>query len=403
MELHTLVQAFLFPDDSAGLVVEPYDLVETELCRIPGSIRVRSDQWRISASFLAFVYGGIPGVAFEIVDDPKAIPETFNLWSYPLRNMEEEKEAATVKADVKIKSIESMVSRNGKAPPCDSLKTENVLGLDWQTRISLLEVMHSRKYSPRPIKAYCGYIDGFLQYVQNPPKAASESDLTCFLSFLEKSRSASASTLNLAISAVRFFYTAVLRLPMATGRKRPKADRRLPMVLSKSEVLKIIDSTDSMKHKAMLMLAYCGGLRVSEIVNLKLGDLDPDRRTIYIRRSKGRKDRYTLLSDSAWSVVTAYIKQDKPRLWLFEGRSPGFQLTVRTVQSVFYSACVHAGIPKRVSIHSLRHSFATHLLESGTDLRYIQTLLGHSSPNTTAVYTHVAKRDFLKIRSPLDE
>ena len=185
-------------------------------------------------------------------------------------------------------------------------------------------------------------------------------------------------------------------------RRRPKGDRRLPVVLSREEILRVVGAVPSLKHRAMLLLAYSGGLRVSEIVNLHPQDLDRDRHTIYIRAAKGRKDRYTLLSDIAWAAVEKYVRSERPRSWLFEGRTPGYRLSIRAVQGAFYSACRRAKIGKRVSMHTLRHSFATHLLESGTDLRYIQTLLGHADPGTTAVYTHVAKRDFLHIRSPLD-
>ena len=364
MDLTAIIEAFLLPDGSAALVAFPCEAAADELCRIPGALRVRRDQWRVSSVYLAYLYRGLPGIKLEIADEASAIPEAFDPWTRP--------------------------------PQPD-------IGLDWNDRVSLLTAMRALKYSPKTIKAYLRYVGEFVRFAQKPAREGTDADLTRYLAYLETSRSASASTLNLAISAVRFFYTKIIKLPLASERKRPRADRRLPVVLSKNEVLQIIDSTKNLKHKAILMLAYCGGLRVSEIVNLKPEDLDPDRRTIYIRKAKGRKDRYTLLSDKAWTIVDEYVKTCRPQCWLFEGYSPGFKLTIRTVQSVFYAACLHSGIAKRVSIHSLRHSFATHLLESGTDIRYIQSLLGHTSPKTTAIYTHVARRDFLRIHSPLDE
>ena len=398
----TIVEAFLLPDGSAGIVVRPFRRIETILSGIPGALRVRMDHWRISSCFLAYIYRGIPFVELRIADENQRIPEAFSLWTdspvrpegYELKaGSEEERSADAV--------VNTAHPKNSQTRFPDG--SAESIGLNGQAWRMLRAAMCSRKYSPKTVRAYCRYVKEFLDYIGKPPKEGTETDVTQFLAHLEKTRKASASTLNLAISSIRFFYKTVLGLQIATERKRPKADRRLPLVLSKNEVRRLINSLQNCKHKSMLMLAYCGGLRVSEIVDLRIHDLDPERRTIYIRRAKGRKDRYTLLSDAAWSVVSAYVEAERPQYWLFEGRSPGTRLTIRTVQSVFYSACEKAGLSKHVSIHSLRHSFATHLLESGTDIRYIQTLLGHSSPTTTAVYTHVARRDFLKIRSPLDE
>ncbi len=359
----------LLSDGSAGLEVRPPGAARAVLGDIPGSLHVREHLWRIPQAFLAFAHSGVPGLRLEFAPEGAPAPEAFSLWN----------------------------GTEGRAGTGTASS-----GLDGSGKIALLSAMRSRKYSPRTAQSYYHYVDEFLRFAGKPPRQVTDADLTAYLARLETGRKASAATLNLAISAVRFFYTAVLGLPLALRRRRPKGDRRLPMVLSKPEILRIVDALPGLKHRAMLLLAYSGGLRVSEIVNLRHEDLDRDRHTIYIRAAKGRKDRYTLLSDKAWEAVESYVRTERPRYWLFEGRTPGYRLSVRTVQGVFYSACRRAKIGKRVSIHALRHSFATHLLESGTDLRYIQTLLGHSSPSTTAVYTHVAKGDFLRIRSPLD-
>jgi len=183
---------------------------------------------------------------------------------------------------------------------------------------------------------------------------------------------------------------------------RPPKDKKLPDVLSKNEVIKILNSLKNKKHRALLFLTYSAGLRVSEVVNLKLKDIDSERMLVHIRKAKGSKDRYSLLSKLALKELRNYAKDQKLKDWLFPGRKEGKHLSTRSAQKIFKRACKMANIKKEVSIHSLRHSFATHLLENGTDLRYIQELLGHSSSKTTEIYTHVTKKDFLNITSPLD-
>ncbi len=184
--------------------------------------------------------------------------------------------------------------------------------------------------------------------------------------------------------------------------KRPKKDRKLPAVLSREEISKLLSSIANVKHKAILMLTYSAGLRVSEVVKLKLEDIDTERKLIHIRGAKGRKDRYTILSDVAMNTLKLYIESYHPENWLFPSKEDNSYITVRTVQRIFEDACNKAEIKKDVTVHSLRHSFATHLLESGIDLRYIQELLGHKSSKTTEIYTHVSNRDLGKIQSPLD-
>jgi site-specific recombinase XerD len=184
--------------------------------------------------------------------------------------------------------------------------------------------------------------------------------------------------------------------------KRPKKDKKLPVVLSQKEVFRILSLVTNIKHRTILMLIYSGGLRIGEAVKLRVEDIDPERKLIYIKSAKGRKDRYTILSDVALKTAQKYFDLYKPQRWLFPGSRPDKHITTRTVQAIFEDACKNAGITKDVSPHSLRHSFATHLLESGIDLRYIQELLGHKSSKTTERYTHVSNKDLSKIKSPLD-
>ncbi len=186
--------------------------------------------------------------------------------------------------------------------------------------------------------------------------------------------------------------------------KRPRKDKKFPVVLSKEEeVANILSSVDNIKHKAILMLIYSAGLRVGEVIKLKTEDIDSQRMLIHVKGAKGRKDRYSLLSESALKTLRKYWKQHKPVKWLFHGPNKEKYITIRTAQRIFEMACKRGGIKKEVTIHSLRHSFATHLLESGVDLRYIQEILGHKSSKTTEIYTHVTNTNLAKIRNPLDQ
>jgi site-specific recombinase XerD len=267
---------------------------------------------------------------------------------------------------------------------------------------NLLKELQSRKYSRKTIKSYFYYNKEFHTFCGKPVNLVEYQDVLDFLSHLSQNRSYSEAGVNLAISALKFFYGHILNKNFIFDKKRPKKNKRLPNVLNTEEVINTLNALTNIKHRTILTLAYSGGLRVSEITNLRPEDIDPVRKVIYIRRAKGRKDRYTLLSDKAFALLSKYIDIYKPGKWLFEGQYPGRPISIRTAEKIFKNACRSAGIAKDVSIHCLRHSFATHLLENGTDIRYIQELLGHASSKTTEIYTHVARRDFLKIKSPLD-
>ncbi|GHT52503.1 hypothetical protein FACS1894106_1360 [Spirochaetia bacterium] len=183
---------------------------------------------------------------------------------------------------------------------------------------------------------------------------------------------------------------------------RPRQDKQLPGILSRSEVKQILDSEKNPKHRLLLMLAYSSGLRVSEVVALKREHIDINRLLLLVRAGKGRKDRYSILSRKTAEYIKEYYSVYEINDWLFPGQPSGKHLSIRSAQYVFDKAIRKAEICKDVSIHNLRHTFATHLLENGTDIRYIQGLLGHNSLRTTERYTHVAKRSILKIQSPLD-
>jgi site-specific recombinase XerD len=208
--------------------------------------------------------------------------------------------------------------------------------------------------------------------------------------------------MNLAISAIRFFYKRVFKNDIVSDQRRPRHDKNLPMVLSRTEIDKILNMENNIKHRLLLMLAYSSGLRVSEVVALKREHIDISRGIIHVKRGKGRKDRLTILSEKAACLFTEYCSLYDIQTWLFPGQPATHPLTIRSAQKIFDKAVHRAEILKKTSIHSLRHTFATHLLENGTDIRYIQSLLGHSSLRTTERYTHIAKGSVLKIQSPLD-
>ncbi len=183
---------------------------------------------------------------------------------------------------------------------------------------------------------------------------------------------------------------------------RPKKQKKLPTVLSSEEVSKILNELKNEKHQAIMYLIYSSGLRIGEAINLRVTDIDSQRMLIRVRQGKGRKDRYTVLSQVALEVLRKYSKKYRPFDWLFPGGDIGSHISERTVQKIFERAKESAGIKKEATVHTLRHSFATHLLEGGTDLRFIQELLGHSSSKTTEIYTHVTERSVRSIQSPLD-
>lgn len=210
---------------------------------------------------------------------------------------------------------------------------------------------------------------------------------------------------NQAISALRFLAAEVFKQPSEqTKYIRPKKEKKLPYVLSELEVLRVIQAPTNLKHRTMLYLAYASGLRVSEVVRLKTTDIDPERGILRVRQGKGKKDRPTLLSQTAWEMIQKYVDAElrSTSMWLFPGQHPRSHLHERSLQKVFKEALLTSGVMKQVGIHVLRHSFATHLLENGTDLRYIQELLGHANPSTTERYTHVSTKNLKRIQSPLD-
>ena len=271
-----------------------------------------------------------------------------------------------------------------------------------QWQLKLEEALRSRKYSPQTRRSYQYYNRLLCNTIQKSPDEIRQEDITHFLALVERDKEYSASSINLAISAIKFFYREMMKDNSIQERHRPRHDARLPQVLSQDEIGKILAMENNPKHRLLLMLAYSSGLRVSEVVALKREHIDFSRKVIYVRLGKGRKDRCTILSEKASRVIAEYCAGNNIETWLFPGQIAGRSLTIRSAQHIFNKAVRRAKIEKAVSIHSLRHTFATHLLESGTDIRYIQELLGHSNVRTTERYTRVARRSILSIKSPFD-
>jgi site-specific recombinase XerD len=287
--------------------------------------------------------------------------------------------------------------------PSPTKKFQPLLPAHKECLIALEEQLMLERKSHSTIKSYKESLRRFLEHHRDTaPAAINETQIKNYLLFLAKEKGVTVSTQNKVISAIKAFFEKVLKQEKKTYYiPRPKKDKTLPSIFSEREVANLINAVDNTKHQYILMIIYSAGLRIGEAVNLKIRDLDLDRRRIFIHAGKGKKDRYTLLAQKAILHLQKYIKEYKPDDWLFEGQSGG-QYSKSSIQKIFKKACRKAGIIKPVTVHSLRHSFATHLHDKGISLRHIQDLLGHESPKTTEIYTHLTTKGFDQLKSPLD-
>lgn len=269
----------------------------------------------------------------------------------------------------------------------------------------LSETLAAYGRAPRTQETYGWMLLSFARFIKKPLEDVTPEDIREYQRYLIKERKVSFSAFNQATCALRFFYRECLgktdwafeRLPYQ--RKR----RSLPEILAEQEVLALFDACCNLKHRALLMTAYGGGLRLTETLNLLPSDIDSQRMVIRIDQGKGRKDRYVMLPAVLLQTLREYWKEYRPVRWLFEGKTKGEPLCSSTAEKVFKHAALKAGITKHVYFYSLRHSFATHLLEDGTNIRVIQSLLGHRSLATTQVYTHVARTFVNDTKSPLEK
>ena len=267
---------------------------------------------------------------------------------------------------------------------------------------SLAQELIIRGFSRRTIKSYLSQNQRFLDWLGSSAKEANSQDIKNYLLYL-KSQGQSNTSLNQTISALKFYYSQILKRKLFFNIKRPKREKFLPVVLTRNEVIKIINSSSNLKHKLLLSLLYGSGLRVSEVVKIKISHLDLASRSLLVKDSKGAKDRYTLLSGISLKFLNLYlVRLPLEQKYLFAGQSGKSRLSQRSAQKIFDQALAKSGLKKEASCHSLRHSFATHLLEKGVDIRHIQKLLGHQNIKTTEIYTQVARDFWQGIKSPLD-
>jgi integrase/recombinase XerD len=260
-----------------------------------------------------------------------------------------------------------------------------------------------KNLSPRTRSCYLTWVKSFALHFHRSPEELGEQEIRDYLHYLIQEKKASQSGVSQAYSALKFFYETTLKRDWNGFRiPRVQMGKKLPVVLSQQEIHAIFSATRNLKHRVVLMTIYSAGLRISEVVHLKVSDIDSQRMTIRVQQGKGQKDRYTLLSQRTLEVLRAYWKEYRPSGWLFPGKPETEHLSVSSVQRVFEKVLLRAGIKKPASVHTLRHSFATHLLEAGTDLYHIQRLLGHTSPKTTAIYLHLSRKNLGGVTSPLD-
>ncbi len=258
-----------------------------------------------------------------------------------------------------------------------------------------------RGFSNRTVEAYRYHNKNFLEFVKKDPKEIIEDDAKRYIAYLMSERKFKPRSVNLALSSLKFFYNEILQNRAFNSVKAPKSEKKLPTVLTKEEIKKLLAAAENPKHRLLIEFLYSSGLRVSECVSLKIDDLDLSEKMGKVRHGKGNKERYIILSDSIIQHLNDYMgkkKDSSPNIFSVNGRP----ITARQAQNIVKDSAKKAGIKKRVFCHALRSSFATHLLEAGTDIRVIQELLGHSDLSTTQIYTKVSTQQLKKVKSPLD-
>jgi site-specific recombinase XerD len=272
-----------------------------------------------------------------------------------------------------------------------------------QLRQRMLEELQRRNYSTGTIRLYLRHVAGFALHFHRSPDQLGAEDIRQYQLFLIQEKKLAWSTYNQIVCALRFFYAKTLKRPfLLADIPFTRKPQQLPLILSQQEVARILTVPPHFKSRALLMTIYAAGLRRSEVARLRVSDIDSARMTITVRQGKGQRDRVVMLSPILLDTLRQYWRYNKPKEWLFPGETPGQPISGNDIFMVFHNVVRRAGITKKVSPHSLRHSFATHLLESGTDLRTIQILLGHRSLKTTARYLHVSQQHVRATASPLD-
>ncbi len=269
-------------------------------------------------------------------------------------------------------------------------------------RQRMIDDMTARRFKEATQKDYVRHVRNFAAFFGRSPAAATAEDVRLFQVHLAKQQ-IGAPTINLAIAALRFFFNVTLDRPdLVRHLKTVHEPRKAPVVLSQEEVVRLLEAAPGLKYKAAFSVAYGAGLRVSEVVALKVSDIDSERMTLRVEQGKGQRDRYVMLSPQLLEVLREWQRAAQPWAWVFPGQNPVNPMTARQLDRAVHAAAREAGIAKRVSPHTLRHSFATHLLEQNVDIRVIQVLLGHAKLETTALYTRVAVNTIRDVTSPLE-
>lgn len=268
--------------------------------------------------------------------------------------------------------------------------------------VRLEEQLRLQRYSFSTVKTYRSFFALFLaSYPDRHPETLEKADIMRFLLQSIEKRRWSESSQNQAVNAIKFYYEKVLGRERTFYDLRPRKSQKLPGVFSEEEIVALLKAVENLKHRTILMLIYSAGLRIGESIRLRKADISLERKSIFVKAGKGKKDRFSVLSDKVALLLEAYFAAYKPDYWVFEGQDGG-QYSVRSIQKIFRRAVTKSGVNPYATVHTLRHSFATHLLERGMDLRYIQSLLGHSSSETTEIYTHITQNAREKLCSPLD-
>ncbi|HRN48721.1 MAG TPA: tyrosine-type recombinase/integrase [Niabella sp.] len=354
----------------------------------------------------------------------KALPcaawsKTHRCWYIPLQEADYKAflQSVSGKATVDANAVDPYLAGAGKhplpvkiAPAADSTPPYSaVWELSGENREELRKYIQKlvlKSYSASTIRTYRNEFMQLLKLLRNKPVTdLSVEDVKRYMHYAIEKQGIGEHTAHSRINALKFYFEQVLGKERFFWEiPRPKKPLQLPKVLGEQELRRLFASVSNKKHKAILFTAYGAGLRVSEVVRLKLSDIDSDRMQIFVERAKGKKDRYVMLSPLVLDILRAYIKESKPRpgVYVFEGTEAGIPYSVKSAQKIFQLAREKAGIKKHISFHGLRHSFATHLLEKGVDVRYIKDLLGHFSIKTTERYLHVKKEQLINILSPLD-
>jgi integrase/recombinase XerD len=269
-------------------------------------------------------------------------------------------------------------------------------------RQRMIDDMTARRFKEKVQKDYVRHVRTFTAFLDRSPDTATSEDLRRYQLHMAQ-QPISAGSINAAIAALRFFFTVTLERPdLVRPLRVVNEPRKAPVVLSREEVARLLEAAPGLKYKAALSVAYGAGLRVSEVANLKVSDIDSQRMTLRVEQGKGQRDRDVMLSPQLLQLLREWWKAARPQVWLFPGQNPINPVTARQINRAVTAAKTLAGISKRVSPHTLRHSFATHLLEQGADIRVIQVLLGHAKLETTALYTRVAVSTIRDVESPLE-